>query len=87
MKKKIKVCLLFGGKSGEHEISLLSAKSIYNALDKTKYKVILVAIDKQGKWLLLNASNYLLNSSNSKLIKINKANSKNITFVSKGKKD
>ncbi len=86
MKKKIKVCLLFGGKSGEHEISLLSAKSIYNALDKTKYKVILVAIDKQGKWLLLNASNYLLNSSNSKLIKINKANSKNITFVSKGKK-
>lgn len=86
MKKKIKVCLLFGGKSGEHEISLLSAKSIYNALDKNKYKVILVAIDKQGKWLFLNDSNYLLNSFNPKLVKINKANARNITFVSKGKK-
>ncbi|MCL4415139.1 MAG: D-alanine--D-alanine ligase [Actinobacteria bacterium] len=83
MSKKIRVCLLFGGKSGEHEVSLQSAKSVYKALDKKKYNVFLVGIDKTGKWLLGNASNYLLNSSNPKLIKLNKANMEAITPVSK----
>ncbi|MCL5432655.1 MAG: D-alanine--D-alanine ligase [Patescibacteria group bacterium] len=77
--KKIKVCLLFGGKSGEHEVSLQSAKSVYEALDKKKYDVFLVGIEKSGKWLLGNSSNYLLNSSDPKLIKLNKAKMKEIT--------
>ncbi|MDO8609137.1 MAG: D-alanine--D-alanine ligase [bacterium] len=72
--KKINVCLIFGGRSGEHEVSLQSAKSIYDALDKTKYNVFLVGIDKSGKWLLGNASNYLLNETNPKLIALNNAN-------------
>lgn len=70
--KKIKIGLLFGGKSGEHEVSLQSAKSIYEALDKDKYEVLLVGIDKQGAWRLGTASNYLLNASNPKLIALNK---------------
>jgi D-alanine-D-alanine ligase len=50
MKKKIRVAVLFGGKSAEHEISLISAKNVVEAIDKKKYDVILVGIDKKGKW-------------------------------------
>lgn len=46
------VCLLFGGKSGEHEISFLSARSIFQAIDKKKYEVLLIGIDKEGRWHL-----------------------------------
>lgn len=62
MNKKIRVCLLFGGKSTEHEISLMSAKSIYDNLDKNKYEVVLVGIDKQGHWILGDQSTRLLES-------------------------
>lgn len=72
--KKIRVCVLFGGKSGEHEVSLQSAKSIIENLDKNKYEVILIGIDKTGKWVLGNKANYLLNDSNPKLIALNKSN-------------
>ncbi len=71
--KKIRVCLLFGGRSGEHEVSLQSAKSIYEALDKSKYEVKLVGIDKQGHWLPLNQSHYLLHETNPTLISLNTA--------------
>ena len=46
--KKIVVGILFGGKSAEHEISLLSAKNIYEALDKEKFSPVLIGIDKSG---------------------------------------
>lgn len=47
---KIRVALVFGGKSSEHEVSVRSAASIYKALDKTKYDVTLLGVDKLGKW-------------------------------------
>ncbi len=47
---KIQIGLIFGGRSGEHEVSVRSATSIYKALDKTKYDVTLLGIDKLGKW-------------------------------------
>lgn len=50
--KKIHIGLLFGGRSGEHEVSIASALSIYTALDKSRYEVTFIAIDKQGRWLL-----------------------------------
>ncbi|MES2391288.1 MAG: D-alanine--D-alanine ligase family protein [Acidobacteriota bacterium] len=50
-KKKLRVGILFGGKSGEHEISLRSARSILNAIDRKKYDVVELGISKQGKWL------------------------------------
>src|SRR5882724_2958129 len=49
--KKIRVGILFGGRSGEHEVSLLSAASVFNAIDKNKYEVVAVGITKQGRWL------------------------------------
>ncbi|PJE63852.1 D-alanine--D-alanine ligase [Candidatus Roizmanbacteria bacterium CG10_big_fil_rev_8_21_14_0_10_45_7] len=72
-RKKIRVCLLFGGRSGEHEVSLQSAKSVYEALDQSKYDIKLVGIDKQGHWLPLNESHYLLHETNPKLISLNTA--------------
>jgi len=60
--KKITIGVLFGGKSAEHEISLLSAKNIVDALDKTKYTPVLIGIDKNGAWLVNERSSFLLNS-------------------------
>lgn len=70
-KKKINVGILFGGKSAEHEVSLQSAKNIFNAIDKEKYNPVLIGIDKSGKWLLNNDSKFLLNVNDPKLIKLN----------------
>ena len=64
MKRKIRVGILFGGRSAEHEVSLRSAKNVYEALDKEKYEPILIGIDKRGKWLLENRSRFLLESGN-----------------------
>lgn len=50
MKKRIQVGLLFGGKSAEHEISILSARNILEALDPARYHAVLIGIDKQGRW-------------------------------------
>lgn len=71
---KIKVGIIFGGKSAEHEVSLQSAKNIVDALDKRKFDPILIGIDKKGHWYLNEQSNYLLNADNPKLIKLNKSN-------------
>ena len=50
-KKKLRVGILFGGKSGEHEISLRSARSILAAIDRKKYEVVELGISKAGRWL------------------------------------
>jgi D-alanine-D-alanine ligase len=49
--KKLRVGILFGGRSGEHEVSLLSAASVLNAIDKDKYEVVPIGITKDGRWL------------------------------------
>lgn len=54
MKKKIGV--FFGGQSGEHEISRVSAKTVIEALDKNKYDVVTIGITKKGEWLLFEGS-------------------------------
>lgn len=48
--RKIRLGLVFGGKSAEHEVSLMSAKNIFEGLDKQKYDVLLIGIDKKGEW-------------------------------------
>jgi D-alanine-D-alanine ligase len=63
MKKKLRVALLFGGKSAEHEISLISARNIYAAMDKNKYDIIAVAIDKQGRWFIDEGARLLTDAS------------------------
>lgn len=73
MNKKIRVGILFGGCSAEHEVSLQSAKNIVDALDKNKYEIILIGIDKQGKWCINDHAQFLLHSDNPKLIKLNQS--------------
>ena len=68
--RKIRVGILFGGKSCEHEISLLSAKSVIDALDQDKYEPVLISIDKTGVWHVRDALNYLLNTENPKQIRL-----------------
>src|SRR4030042_2969918 len=50
--KKIRVGVIFGGRSGEHEVSVISARSVIDAIDKTKYDVTPIFINKKGQWLL-----------------------------------
>lgn len=50
--KKQKVCVIFGGRSSEHEVSRVSASYVINNLDKEKYKIIMLGITKKGKWYL-----------------------------------
>ena len=52
MRSKLKIAILFGGKSDEHEISLPSAKNIVEAMDKDKYDILLIGISKAGQWIL-----------------------------------
>jgi D-alanine-D-alanine ligase len=52
MERKIHVGILFGGKSAEHEVSIQSAKNIYEAIDKEKYQVTMIGISKEGHWLI-----------------------------------
>ena len=51
-KKKIRIGLIFGGRSGEHEVSLASATSVMANLDSDKYEVVPIGITKEGSWLL-----------------------------------
>jgi D-alanine-D-alanine ligase len=60
---KIRVGILFGGRSGEHEVSLLSAASVLNAIDKTKYDVVPIGITKEGRWLTAENAERLLKGS------------------------
>ena len=48
---KIRVGVVFGGRSGEHEVSVRSAKTVIEQIDKEKYEVVPIAISKEGKWL------------------------------------
>src|SRR5882762_1974941 len=57
---KLRVGILFGGRSGEHEVSLLSAASVLKAIDKTKYEVVPIGITKDGRWLTADHAERLL---------------------------
>ena len=61
MAKKLRVGILFGGRSGEHEVSLLSAASVLKAIDRSKFDVIPIGITKEGRWLAASGANQLLN--------------------------
>jgi D-alanine-D-alanine ligase len=58
--KKLRVGVLFGGRSGEHEVSLLSAASVLKAIDKKKFEVVPIGITKGGQWLTSSGAQRLL---------------------------
>lgn len=60
MKKKLRVGVIFGGRSGEHEVSLMSAESVIKAMDKSKYEIVPIAITKPGNWLVSGDARALL---------------------------
>jgi D-alanine-D-alanine ligase len=51
MTKKVRVGVIFGGRSGEHEVSVRSARSVIEAIDRERYEVVPLAISKEGRWL------------------------------------
>jgi D-alanine-D-alanine ligase len=77
---KIRVGILFGGRSAEHEVSLQSAKNIVDAIDKNKYEVVLIGIDKQGAWHLDEGSRFLLPTTATDLPALS-ASSENLALV------
>jgi len=68
---KLRVGIVFGGKSAEHEVSLQSAKNIVNAIDKSRFEVVLLGIDKQGQWHINDEQGYLLNADDPAHIALN----------------
>ena len=58
--KKLRVGVLFGGRSGEHEVSLLSAASVLKAIDRKKYEVVPIGITKEGRWVTASDAQRLL---------------------------
>jgi len=56
--KKLSVCILFGGMSPEHEVSLRSAESVLNQLDPAKYNIIPMGITKDGDWIIFGGKDY-----------------------------
>jgi D-alanine-D-alanine ligase-like ATP-grasp enzyme len=63
--RKIRVGILFGGRSAEHEVSLQSAKNIIDAIDASKYEVALIGIHKKGRWHRNEESRFLLATTQS----------------------
>ena len=51
MAKKLRIGIIFGGRSGEHEVSIRSARSVIESIDKARYEVVPIAITKEGNWL------------------------------------
>lgn len=79
--KKIRVGVIFGGCSPEHEISLLSASNVIRALDPKKYDVVLIGIDKKGKWLLPDQNNPLLDFNKADSVRLNQVNGEYLALL------
>src|ERR1039458_5448768 len=75
MAKKLRVGILFGGRSGEHEVSLLSAASILKAIDRKKFEVVPIGINKAGHWLTSGAAQGLMDGSGPGATKLERARS------------
>src|SRR5947199_5768050 len=68
MPKKLSIGIIFGGRSGEHEVSIRSARSVIEAIDKSKYEVVPIAITKEGNWLAPAAAAELLPEKTRRLL-------------------
>ena len=73
MASKIRVAIVFGGRSAEHEVSLQSARNIINALDRDKYEPVLIGIDREGRWYLNDDSLPLLDAEDPSTIRLNES--------------
>lgn len=71
MPNRIKVGIVFGGRSAEHQVSLQSAKSIVDAIDQSRYEPVLIGITTQGQWLIQSADTYLEHADDPSRIQMN----------------
>jgi len=71
MGKKLRIGIIFGGRSGEHEVSLRSARSVIEAIDQSKYEVVPIAITKEGNWLGPAAAAKVLPAETQRLVPAN----------------
>jgi D-alanine-D-alanine ligase len=71
--KKTRVIILFGGRSAEHEVSLLSARNVFLALDRERFTPLLVGIDKQGRWRVEPEQTLLAAKGDPRLLKLHAA--------------
>lgn len=85
MDKKIRVAILFGGRSAEHEVSLQSAINVVHAIDMDKYEPVLIGIDRQGTWFINENALSLLESGDPDLIHRNKGNREIALMSGKGR--
>ena len=72
MTTKTSVLILCGGQSPEHEVSLMSAKNVVAAIDRTRHDVIVIGIDKQGQWMLLETDDFLFNRDDPSAVSLKK---------------
>lgn len=75
-----RVGVLFGGESAEHEVSLQSAKNVVEAIDPTRWDVVLIGIDRRGRWHTSDASGFLLDSADPRRIRL-QAGSRGVALV------
>ena len=71
---KLRVAILFGGRSAEHEVSLQSARNVIESLDPERYEPVLIGIDREGRWFLNENSIQLMNAGDPKLIRLSDSN-------------
>lgn len=67
---KIRVGIVFGGQSAEHEVSILSARNVFAALDRSRFEPVLIGIDKAGRWLLQDAQKLLASADDPRRVGI-----------------
>lgn len=82
--KKLRVGILFGGKSTEHEVSLQSARNVIAALDQSRFEPVLIGIDKTGRWIMGSGTQSLLHSQDDRLPKLNQAGASPVVLVPDG---
>ena len=68
--RRLRVGVLFGGESPEHEVSLQSAKNVIEAIDRDRYDVVLIGIDRRGRWWLADESRFLRHASDPRRIRL-----------------
>jgi D-alanine-D-alanine ligase len=81
--KRLRIAIVFGGRSAEHEVSLQSARNVIESLDKEQYEPVLIGIDKEGRWYLNENSMLVLDGGDPKLIRLTE-NQQEVALIPNG---
>jgi D-alanine-D-alanine ligase len=82
--QKLRVAVLFGGRSAEHEVSLQSASNIIAAMDTKKFEPVLIGIDREGRWFHSENSLSLLHTQDPKILSVNSINNMQVALTADG---